>query len=336
VLHTHGDEGYQATAAGLESRARAARQLDFARGVAAGLSDVPRWIPSRFLYDARGSRLFEQICQQPEYYLTRTETAILAAQAHAIREVTGPVTLIELGSGTSVKTSYLLDAYAAGGRPVDYLSVDVSQAALAAAAERLAARHPTVRFEGIVGRYEEAFSWFARHAPCLVLFLGSTIGNLNHAESFAFWDRVRAQLPPGSFFLLGADLVKDRQVLEAAYNDAAGVSAAFTKNLFARMNRELGAGLQLRHFRHRARYHAAWQRIEIFGRFERPQRLMVRPLDLTFELAAGEPIMTEISRKFVLPELVRYLSAFDLETRETFSDDRHGFAVLLLERRRTP
>jgi L-histidine N-alpha-methyltransferase len=336
VLHTHGDDRCEPAAAGLESRARATLQLDFARAVVAGLSDVPRWIPSRFLYDARGSHLFEEICRQPEYYLTRTETTILAAHAHAIHEATGPVTLIELGSGTSIKTSYLLDAYAAGGGPVDYVSVDVSEAALASAAERLAARHPTVRFEGIVGRYEEACSLFARHSPCLVLFLGSTIGNLNHAESFAFWDRVSAHLAPGDFFLLGADLVKDREILEAAYNDAAGVSAAFTKNLFARMNRELEAGLQLRHLRHTARYHAAWQRIEIFAHFERPQLLRVQPLDVAFELGAGEPIMTEISRKFVLPELVRYLAAFGLEARETFTDERRWFAVLLLERRRTP
>ena len=227
--------------------------LEFARGVAAGLSDVPRWLPSRFLYDARGSALFDAICELPEYYPTRTESASLSAHAESLAEITGPVTLLELGSGSAVKTDHLLRAYAAAGSRVNYVSVDVSEAALAGAAERIMQQHPAVRMTGVVGRYEEAFRLFGRYSPCLVLFLGSTIGNLNHAESVAFWDRVARHLAPGDLFLLGVDLVKDREVLERAYNDAAGVSAEFTKYVFRRMNRELDAGLNLDAIEHVAR-----------------------------------------------------------------------------------
>lgn len=299
--------------------------------MALGLSDTPRWIPSRFLYDARGSALFEQISQQPEYYLTRTEAAILAANASRIRETTGPVTLIELGSGTSVKTSHLLDAYSAADGPVGYLSVDVSASALEAARHAIARRHPRVRFTAVERQYEEAFPLFRAHSPCMVVFLGSTVGNLNHAESLSFWQRVSDHLAPGDFFLLGVDLVKDPSVLEAAYNDAAGVSAEFTKNLFARMNRELHAGLDLDAIHHVASYNAAWRRIEIFARFERAQVVRVRPLGIEIPVSAGEHVMAEVSRKFVLDDLTRYLACFGLDTRAIYTDAGRWFAVLLLQ-----
>lgn len=297
------------------------------------MSDVPRWLPSRFLYDARGSALFEEICELPEYYPTRTESAILAAHAEALAEVTGPVTLVELGSGSAVKTDHLLRAYAAARRRVHYVSVDVSEPALVAAAERIAAQLPAVRVTGVVGRYEEAFRLFGRHTPCLVLFLGSTIGNLNHAESVVFWDRVARHLAPGDFFLLGVDLVKDPDVLERAYNDAAGVSAEFTKNVFRRMNDELDAGLDLDAIEHVARYNVAWQRIEISARFRAAQTARIAPLETSIDIGAGDMVMTEVSRKFDLERLESYLECFGLATRAVYTDPRRWFGVLLLQRR---
>jgi L-histidine N-alpha-methyltransferase len=306
---------------------------EFADAVALGLSDTPRWIPSRFLYDARGSELFEAICELPEYYLTRTEAAILERHAPQLPGLTGPVTLVELGSGSSVKTDHVLAAYSAGGMPVQYVPVDVSASILEVAAERIQETFPSVNVAGLHGEYEHALPLLTSYAPVLLLFLGSTIGNFNHAESLAFWRRVVAALPEGGYVLLGVDLVKDTAVLEAAYNDSAGVTARFTRNLFARMNRELGAGLELDAIRHEARWNAPWQRIEIGARFLRDQSVTIQPLGRRFRIAAGELVMTEISRKFVLSHLQDYLACFGLETVHVATDERQWFGVLLLRKK---
>jgi L-histidine N-alpha-methyltransferase len=290
--------------------------LEFARAAAVGLTDIPRWLPCQYLYDARGSALFEEITRQPEYYPTRTEARILERHAPDIRDATGRVALIELGSGSSVKTSYLLSAYAEANGKVTYVPVDVSASAIEHARERIGRLHPSVRVDGIVGRYEEAFPQFHRHSPAMVVFLGSTIGNLNN----------------GDYFLLGADLVKDKAVLEAAYNDAAGVTATFTTNLFTRMNRELGAGVDLAQVEHVARYDEDWQRVEIFVRFNEAQTVRIEPLDLSVDIGAGEMVMVEISRKFVLADLTQYLATLGLAVREVFTDERSWFGLLLLQK----
>lgn len=312
---------------------RAEGPEEFARAVALGLSDAPRWIPVRFLYDARGSELFDEITTLPEYYLTRTEAEILEAHAADITATTGPVTLIELGAGSAVKTSRILDAYMAAGDGVTYVPVDVSEAALRGAAERIAARHPGVAFRGVVGTYDDAFPLVVEHEPAMVMFLGSTIGNFAHAESYAFWQALSRGTPAGSYFLVGVDLVKDPAVLEAAYNDAAGVTARFTKNLFERMNRELDAGLDLSAIEHEARYNPEWQRIEIFARFTKAQSLHLAPLDRVLDVEAGARILTEISRKFVLGHVEEFVRCFDFRVLKTFTDEKDWFAVLLLERR---
>jgi L-histidine N-alpha-methyltransferase len=165
------------------------------------------------------------------------------------------------------------------------------------------------------------------------MFLGSTVGNLNQTEAAAFWGRVSQALAPGDCVLLGADLAKPAPVLNAAYNDAAGWSAAFTKNIFARMNRELGSGIDLETIGHEARYREEWRRVEIFARFTERQTIRVRPLSRSFTVEAGERIMTEISRKFDLPELATYLSTFGLETVRSFTDPNGWYAVMLLRRR---
>jgi len=306
---------------------------EFADAVALGLSDTPRWIPSRFLYDAAGSQLFERICEQPEYYPTRTEASILAREAARLRDLTGPVALVELGSGSSVKTDHLLAAYTAHGDAIQYVPVDVSASILRMAAERIEETFPSVNVEGLHAEYEDALPLLASYAPVMLLFLGSTVGNLNHAESLAFWRRVSAALPSGGWVLLGVDLVKDPATLHAAYNDAAGVTASFTQNLFARMNRELGAGLDLDAIRHEARWVPTWQRVEIGARFLKRQELTVAPLGRRFVVGAGELVMTEISRKFVLPHLREYLMCFDFETVHVATDPDAWFALLLLRKR---
>ena len=314
---------------------------DFAQAVARGLADAPRWIPSRFLYDATGSVLFERICELPEYYLTRTESAILQAEAARFYEMTGHVTLVELGSGSSVKTDHLLAAYSASDEPVHYVPVDVSASILRVAAERIEETFPSVNVAGVHAEYEQALPLLGDYAPVLLLFLGSSIGNFNHAESMAFWRRVSSSMPTGSWMLLGVDLVKDPAVLEAAYNDAQGVTASFTRNLFARMNRELNAGIDLDAVVHEARWnprvrcHGAtveWQRIEIGARFQRAQAITVASLGREFHIEAGERVMTEISRKFVLDRLRDYLACFNFATVHVATDPREWFALLLLQK----
>lgn len=304
----------------------------FARSVAAGLSDDPKWLHYRFLYDAEGSRLFEEITRQPEYYPTRTEAAILAKHADEIERSTGPVTLVELGSGYSVKTEYLLSAYSRDEEPVRYIPVDVSDSALRAASRSISESFSEVDFTGINGTYRSAFPVLRQLSPQMVVFLGSSIGNFNEAETTSFWRSVADHLPAGDFFLLGVDLVKDVDVLVAAYNDAAGVTAKFTNNYFARINQELGAHLDLAQIEHEAVWNPALERIEIYARFNSRQQLYVEPLDQTFEIQSGERIMIEISRKHRLPRLQRELSAFGFHLRRVFTDDNKWFALLLLER----
>ena len=306
--------------------------ISFARAVEAGMSERPRVLPCRFLYDARGSELFEQICDLPEYYLTRTETQILAKHSADIRELTGPVTMIELGSGFSTKTDYLLQAYTPNESNLKYVPVDVSEFAIRLAAKSIRDRHPSVEVAGIVGTYESAFPLFKKHSPSMVVFLGSTIGNFEPNEAEEFWCRVQESLLPGDFFLLGVDLVKDVATLEAAYNDSSGLTAEFMKNVFARMNRELGSDIDLDAIEHVAIYDEATRQIEISANFARDQEIFIEPLDSSIAVSAGESVMLEVSRKFVLDELVKYLSNYGLDTKQIFTDPRPWFAELLLQR----
>jgi L-histidine Nalpha-methyltransferase len=304
--------------------------LDFARSVVRGVTDRPRWLPARFLYDAEGSKLFERICDTPEYYLTRTETAILAAHADTISQLTGAATIVELGSGSARKTELLLGAYGRAYGAVRYVPVDVSEYALHESSSALAARHRHVSIEALHGTYDHAFPQFPRLRPLVLLFLGSTIGNLNETEAAAFWRHVSQALAPGDHVLLGVDLAKPAPLLNAAYNDAAGWSAAFTRNIFARMNRELGSGLDLATIAHEAQYREERGRVEIFARFAQRQTIHVGPLNQSFTLQAGERVMTEISRKFALPGLAAQLATFGLQTVRSFTDARGWYAVMLL------
>ncbi len=306
--------------------------MEFAVSVARGLSDHPRRLESRFLYDAQGSDLFERICEQPEYYLTRTEASILSAAASDIAEKTGDVALVELGSGSSIKTRLLLDAYVERFGSARYTPVDVSSSALSVAETEIAAHCPQVDFDSVHGTYDDVFPRLEALSPCMLLFLGSTVGNLDHVETAAFWSRVATHLKPGDFCLLGVDTGEDPDVLHAAYNDAAGHSAAFTCNVFARMNRELGSSLDMDAIDHVARYVPHLRRVEIFGRFLKDQEIEIQPLGHTLRVSRGEMILTEVSRKFRLRQLVPYLCTFGLVARHVYADRDRRVAVLLLER----
>jgi iron(II)-dependent oxidoreductase len=305
----------------------------FAQSVVRGLSDHPRWLACRYLYDAAGSEIFERICEQPEYYQTRTEEGLLRAHAAEIRSLVPAATLVELGSGSSTKTRHLLRAWTAGGQAARYVPVDVSRDMLVRSCTALATEHSRLEVRGVAASYERAFPLLREVSPLVLVFLGSTIGNLNPEETADFLDRVSASLAPGDHFLLGIDLVKDVGTLEAAYNDAAGWSAAFTRNLFARMNRELGTALDLDAIEHVAYYNAHLDRIEIFARFVREAEVALPELGRRFRIAPGEMILTEISRKFQVDEVAANTARFGFETVCTFTDPDRTFAVLLLRMR---
>jgi L-histidine N-alpha-methyltransferase len=304
---------------------------EFAQSVVEGLGDNPKWLDCSYLYDQRGSELFELISQQPEYYLTRTEIEILRRHAREISTLTGEVNLVELGSGYSVKTRHILSAYLAALDDPHYVPVDVSAAALHAARRTIAETHPEVQFSGVIGTYESAMPLLPELSPAMVIFLGSTIGNMDEAQASAFFADLAQHMEAGDHVLLGVDLVKDHAILEAAYNDAAGVTAEFTLNIFERMNRELGSEIDIAQVEHVARYNPERKCIETFAEFHTGQVIEVEPLQQSFMVSSGERIAIEISRKFDLDELVPALLSHGLETRHVYTDPQGWFAVLLLQ-----
>jgi L-histidine N-alpha-methyltransferase len=309
--------------------------LAFARSVARGLADHPRWLDSRWLYDDAGSEIFERITEQPEYYQTRTEERLLATYAGDIRRRAGDATLVELGSGSSAKTHRLLDAWQRHGR-CRYVPIDISAGALEAACRDLLRAFPALTVEAIAASYERALPLIAGLSPLQLVFLGSTIGNFDVSDTERFLNMVARSLAPGDTVLLGLDLVKDHPTLELAYNDAAGWSARFTTNLFARMNRELGAEVPLDAVEHVAYYNDRLERIEIYARFRREVYVCVRSLGHRFRIAAGEMVRTEISRKF-RPEAVAATAAgFGFAHEITYVAPDDSFALLLLRRHGRP
>jgi L-histidine N-alpha-methyltransferase len=305
---------------------------EFAEAVAEGLARRPRELPYHFLYDAEGSRIFDEITRVPEYYPTRTEAAILAEHARELPALTGLVSLVELGSGYSVKTKHLLDAYTEHAPDLRYVPIDVSRDALEEAGRTISAAYPRLRIEGIEATYDDALELLPRQTPQMVVFLGSSIGNLDERKAGAFWESVARNLPAGDFFLLGVDLVKDPRVLVEAYDDPGGVTARFTKNYITRLNRELGAGIDIDAVEHVATWNAEAERIEIRLRFTAEQEVLLAPAKRRYTLAAGEEVLIEISRKYRVEALSAQLERYGLSTRRVLTDERDWFALLLLER----
>jgi iron(II)-dependent oxidoreductase len=311
-----------------------ASEDSFAHSIARGLSDHPRWLHCRYLYDQEGSRIFSAITEQPEYYLTGAESEILDARADEIRQLVGPVPIVELGAGSSTKTRYLLDAWcrAVGDGDVDYVPIDIDPSVLTAAARALAEEFEQLRVTGFATSYERGLEAVSPLSPVCLVFLGSTIGNFNPDETDSFFARLERTLAPDDSFLLGIDLVKDVATLEAAYDDAGGWSQRFTRNLFARMNRELGADLDVEAIDHVAYWNDRLERIEIYARFRRAMKIELSSIGRSFRVAAGEMVLTEISRKFRIPHMTSDLARFGFALERTFTDDAGRFALLLCRR----
>lgn len=302
--------------------------------VIAGLQSEPKSLPPKYFYDPLGSKLFEQICELPEYYLTRTETAILRQYAGAIATQTGPCEIIELGSGSSTKTRLLLDAYQAAGHPLRYLPVDVSDTMLTESAEQLLSEYPSLSIYALASTYELALDKLpSQELPArMVIFIGSTLGNFYPDERDALLNHVSNVLAPGDYFLLGLDLHKATDVLEAAYNDSEGVTAAFNLNMLRHLNWRFRSDFDVEQFAHVACYNEAEKQIEMYLESLAEQTVRLEALDLTVEFGKCDRILSEISRKFDLQEIRQTLLNHQLKTIETFTDEKQWFGLLLCQR----
>ncbi|MFF5516409.1 L-histidine N(alpha)-methyltransferase [Streptomyces coeruleorubidus] len=291
-----------------------------------GLTGRPKTLPPKWFYDAHGSDLFEKITELPEYYPTRAEREILLARSGDIAAATRARTLVELGSGSSEKTRHLLDALT---DLHTYVPVDVSESALTQAGQALAAERPGLDVHALIADFTAELTLPGTPGPRLVAFLGGTIGNLLPAERAAFLASVRALLAPGDALLLGTDLVKDEEVLVRAYDDAAGVTAAFNKNVLTVIDRELGADFEPAAFDHVALWDAEHEWIEMRLRSRTAQTVKVPALGLAVDFAAGEELRTEVSAKFRQEGVRAELFAAGLDLTHWWTDEAGRFALSL-------
>ena len=290
------------------------------RDVLAGLTRSPKRLPPKWFYDDRGSELFEQITRLPEYYPTRAEGAILRTRAGEIAAASRAHTLVELGSGSAEKTVLLLDALRDAGTLRRYVPVDVSEAALLAAARRLRAAYPGLTVLAVVSDFEEHLGLPPAEGPRLVAFLGSTIGNVEPAARGEFLASLRAGLDSGDSLLLGTDLVKDPATLVAAYDDSAGVTAEFNKNVLAVINRELDATFDLDAFEHVAVWDSVSEWIEMRLRSLTGQTVKLGALGMDVTFAGGEEMRTEVSAKFRREGVERELADAGLDLTRWWTD----------------
>jgi L-histidine N-alpha-methyltransferase len=321
----------------IESYLEAADERVLANDVLDGLTRPFKELPPKHFYDARGSELFDQICELPDYYPTRTERAILTANAAAIVISTGtPASeLVELGSGSADKARILLDAMSEAGRLARYVPFDVSETVIRDAAEQLVGEYDALRVHGVVGDFQRHLN----HIPAvgtggrrIVALLGGTIGNFPPGTRRALLREIAALLGPDDRLLLGTDLVKDPGVIEAAYNDPDGVTAEFNRNVLHVINRELQADFIPGAFDHVAFFDRRHEWIEMRLRAQRPCRVTIGDLGLTVEFAAGEEMRTEISAKFTRARIEADYVAAGLKLDRWFTDEHDLFALSLARR----
>ncbi len=299
------------------------------------LSSRPRTIPPRWLYDDRGSELFDEITRLPEYYPTEAERQILAANSAMIAELTGAATVVELGSGTSDKTRTLLDAFVAHGEIERFAPLDVSEATLLYAAEVLNQRYPDLAVVPVVGdftRHLAKLSSIGEPGSRLVAFLGGTIGNFYLEERKAFLGALSDVLSTGDWVMIGVDLVKPLERLIAAYDDSAGVTGAFIQNALVAINREMDGDIDVGNFEYVPLWDAREERIDMRLRACEPERATLGALDLEIELEAGEELRVEISTKFREARLREELTDAGFDDLEFFADDAGDFALVLARR----
>lgn len=302
---------------------------NLAEDVRRGLTRIPKELPPKYFYDTHGAALFEQICELPEYYPTRTERALLEQIADEIVASCGPTTLVEFGSGSSRKTRILLDAMARAGLLHLYVPIDISADMLRQTADALGDDYPGLRVHGMIGDFEHPIESLPEGDPRLIIFLGGTIGNLTPDEATGFLRSVARLLAPEDRFLLGTDLVKDVNVLERAYNDAAGVTAAFNRNMLSVINYNLDANFDLDRFEHLAFYNSEASRIEMHLVARESHQVWINALELAVDMAKGESIRTEISCKYTREMVETMLAHAGLCLLRWDTDRENLFALSL-------
>lgn len=306
---------------------------DLGEAVREGLAKAAKTLPCRFFYDRIGSCIFEEICELPEYYLTRAEHEILRRRAPEIAALfDGPATLVELGSGSSTKTRVLIEAFLKRHGALRYVPLDISRTMLEASACELLADYPGLEVVAIAAEYRRGLRRVdaEERSRKLILFLGSSVGNFSRPEAATFLGDVRATMREKDRLLIGIDLRKDRHVLERAYDDAAGTTARFNKNLLARINRELGADFDLEAFEHRAVFNEELGRVEMHLVSRRDQTVTIREMQETTRFDAGEVIHTESSYKYTTDEIAELAAAANMRVERQWFDDANRFSVSLL------
>lgn len=297
-----------------------------------GLTDEHRWLPCLYFYDEVGSRLFEQICELPEYYPTRTERAIFAEHADdLVAHVGHPVDLVELGSGSASKTRLVVEALLRRHGQLRFIPVDISRSILEESSLALVEDYADLEVFAVAGEYHDGLDYLKDESgpPRLILWLGSNVGNFLRADATHFLRRLRSAMRPGDQLLAGIDLRKDPAVLKAAYDDAAGVTAAFNRNILTRINRELGGDFDIERFRHEARWNPAEGRIEMHLVSDRDQSVLIDDLGLVLAFAEGESIHTENSYKYSLAEIDALAAAAGFSVDGQWFDADQRFSVNL-------
>jgi L-histidine Nalpha-methyltransferase len=299
------------------------------RDVFEGLQQTPKSLPPKWFYDSVGSDLFDQITRLPEYYPTRAEAEILRARSAEIASASTADTLVELGAGTSEKTRRLLDALRERGSLRRFVPFDVDASMLSATASAIQGEYAGVEIHAVCGDFEEHLTEIPGGGRRLFVFLGSTIGNLTPAPRAEFLATLASVMRPGDSLLLGTDLVKDTERLVRAYDDAAGVTALFNRNVLAVINRELDADFDVEAYRHVARWNSEEERIEMWLRADSDQRVRVGALDLSVDFAAGEEMLTEVSCKFRPDGVGAELAAVGLRRIRWWTDGAGDFGLSL-------
>jgi dimethylhistidine N-methyltransferase len=296
-----------------------------------GLSQNPKILSPKYFYDDPGSQLFEKICELPEYYLTRTEACILQQYADEIAEITNCCELIELGSGSSTKTQALLTAYQKIATSCRYLPIDVSGGILKTSVLQLQKKYPDIAIHGLLGTYEQALVHLQSNylQSRMLFFLGNSLGNFNPEECDIFLNQVSRTLQPGDYFLLGIDLQKPQDILEAAYNDSQEVTAAFNLNMLSHLNWRFQGNFDLNLFRHQAIYNHVDNQIEMYLHCMMSHCVSLEVLGLKVDFEAEESILTEISRKFDLATMQKQLQTKGLKTVKTWTDKKGWFGLIL-------
>lgn len=317
--------------------AEAKAEKTFAEEIARSLNQTKKSIDPKFFYDIKGSELFDKICRQPEYYLTRTEIELLQNIMPDLTSfIDSNIRLVELGSGSSVKTRILLDVISSVQDKIEYFPIDISDI-LRESSKNLLDDYGNLTITGIIDSYEGGLGFIKKYddKPNLIAFLGSSFGNFSPEFGFAFLQKISSTMKKDDLFLVGLDLIKDKKTLENAYDDSKGFTAKFNLNVLARINNELKANFQLSNFAHEAIYNKQKQRVEMYLRSLKKQKVQIKKSDLHLTIKKGELIHTENSHKYSIPQIKNMVSKAGFVIEKIWKDEKNPYCLVLTSKKST-